>query len=242
MRDWNLIFPRLSILAVAALLVAAGVSCKTVTLGPKFQHYSVDVEFDGAFLGVPTGTYEADFDYASLGLECAWQAAPQLELFIDLGFAAAAEEDYDVGIDGSAVGFGIRSPDPSEPGWGIEWALRGHSHEMASEDTIATVRYDTEFVGSGTDLNVGVYHALSLESDLLFTASLGVWAKSLSGEWTADLLGIEMLDIDYEFNSEAVYAGITLAQAAESGIDLSAYYYQGTESLRGMIVSAGFKF
>lgn len=242
MIDSRSFFPAFLALIICAALVMAGASCQSVTLSPKFQHFSADVEFEGTFLGVPTGTYEGDFDYAALGLELAWQAAPELELFVDLGFAAADEENLDVGITGSELGLGIRSPDPDEPGWGMEWALRVHSHQMDSEDTISGVRYDTEFVGGGADLNLGVYHAFSLESGLLFVASTGLFVKSLNGEWTADLVGIEVLDIDYEFESEALYAGITLTSAEEEGVDLSARYYQGTEDLRGVIVTAGFKF
>jgi len=73
-------------------------------------------------------------------------------------------------------------------------------------------------------------------------ASAGIWTKTLEGEWTADLVGVEMLDIDYEFEAAALYAGIALTSTEEQGVDLSAHYYQGAEDLRGVIVSAGFKF
>ncbi len=242
MIDSRISHPSFLILMICALLILVGTSCKTVTLSPKFQHFGADVEFEGAFLGVPTGTYEGEFDYAALGLEFAWQASPYLELFADLGFAAADEENLDVGTTGSELGIGIRSPDPTEPGWGMEWAVRVHSHNLESEETIAGVRYDAEFIGGGSDLNLGVRRAFDFERGLLVVASAGVWAKSLNGEWTADLVGVEMLDIDYEFESEALYAGIALTSTEEQGVDLSACYYQGAEDLRGVIVTAGFKF
>jgi len=230
------------VLFVCGGLILAGTSCKTATLSPKFQHFGADVEFEGAFLGVPTGTYEGDFNYAALGLEFAWEASPDIELFGDLGYAAAEEESLDVGIAGSEIGFGIRSPDPAEPGWGVDWEVRLHSHYMENDETIAGVRYDNEFVGGGSDLNVGVRHAFDFERGLLVVASTGIWIKTLDGEWTADLVGTEVLDIDYEFEAGALYAGIALTSTEEEGVDLSAHYYQGNDDLRGVIVSAGFKF
>lgn len=236
------IIPTLAVLVVCTFLLAAGVSCNAITLSPKVQHYSADAEFKGKFLGVRTGTYEAEFDYAAIGLELAWQANRDLELFTDLGVAGADEESLDVGINGLEVGLGMRSADPVDPGWGIDWGIRLHSHYLEDENTISGVRYDNEFTGSGVDFNVGVYHAFPLENDLLLKASLGGYAKSLDGEWEADLVNTKVLDIDYELESEALYAGIALVPAGEEGIDLSALYYQGTEDVRGVVVTAGVRF
>ena len=136
MHNSKCFFPTSLVLILCGGLIVAGASCKTATLSPKFQHFGADVEFEGAFLGVPTGTYEGDFNYASLGLEFAWEASAYIELFTDLGFAAAEEEHLDVGTTGSELGLGIRAPAPAEPGWGVEWEVRVHSHNMESEETI----------------------------------------------------------------------------------------------------------
>lgn len=240
--------------ALCLLLALGGVSCKALydsmsplgdahfAMRPKYQEFDADVEFDGMVNGVTSVKNEPELEFKYTGLEGAVLIAHSIELYVDYGRTKVENNHNNAKAEGPEVGFGVRSPNPSESGWGVDWNARFNYHDLEdSENTMSGYKKE-ELEGIGLDLSAGPYYALPLANDYLFSPRIGVWFKALKGDNEVLLDSVKVTDADYDLRAVAGYAGFRVNHVLPKYLDFTADFYMGSDDLTGFLISLGVRF
>jgi hypothetical protein len=210
-------------------------ACQSTYIGPKFQSHIADVEFD-----YPAGDDDVEMDFASIGLELAAEIevaeSVAIEAFADASYAESRDKEAHIDFDGSEAGLGIRAPVPKKEGWGAQYELRASYVALESEDKLLGDHIEME--GPGLDANLGPRYSIRVgDGEFILSNQFGLFLKYREGE--QDWRGV---DTDYELLSVGGFAGLRIIPFKGRGPELRGTFFLGTESLAGVVVSAGFRF
>jgi hypothetical protein len=235
---------KLSAVLFCAALALCLASCQALAVRPLVQYSETEVEYDGRFMGISTPEFDEDIEYTKLGIEVAFQTIGGYEIFGDISRAATDSDTSDAEADGYELGAGIRSPWPTEQGWGLDWGARIHYEQMEDDDAIGGTPIEDEIEGYGVELTIGPYYAIEFADTYIISPHGGLLLIGREGtqEIENDSTGFEIGDFDFEQYSAGLYGGVRINSASLPSLDVLANLFIGTDDLLGIYLSAGIRF
>jgi|GEM_PF-3323272 len=256
---------RTAFYSLLLLLIAIGSGCRSVSIQPRYERYAVHMDFDTKMRGGDAGQY-----HTVESLEVVGSSNRGPDAFVDFGTLTIDDrEDSRLDAFGYDFGFGIREPEPTEPGWSYDWSGRLGYYDLHFDTDAKAVGPDWDYDGYRFDAHFGGCRSFALGSEFLFSMQGGAYYKAI-GENVGDgfkhvglvlLLGLgesensdpnanvhvngggpRDRDSDYWFHSAGVYMGLRLNTVSTDLVDIRADAFIGDDRLAGVMVSAGIGF